>query len=67
MKVVVKAAIIFLAAGLATAQQAPTPAGQDGFNYVAPTRVNYLKFAGETEKMLHEDVLEVWFPRSDGQ
>jgi mannobiose 2-epimerase len=64
MRVVVKAAVVFLAAGLGTAQQAPPPAGPDGFTYVAPTRANYLKLAAETEKMLYEDVLDVWFPRT---
>jgi cellobiose epimerase len=67
MKVAATAAIVFLTASLGHAQQAAA-AKVDGFRYVAPNRENYLKFAAETEKMLHEDVLDVWFPRSiDGQ
>jgi mannobiose 2-epimerase len=64
MRVVVAIGIACLAASSGVAQQTPVPAGPDGFNYVAPTRANYLKLAAETEKMLYEDVLDVWFPRT---
>jgi hypothetical protein len=33
------------------------------FTYVAPSRQSYMKFAIETETMLRQDVLGVWFPR----
>ncbi len=62
MRVVVNAAMVFLAAGLGIAQQAP--AEPHGSIYVAPTRVNCLKLAAKTEEMLHEDVLDAWFPRT---
>jgi len=42
-------------------QQSPPPKPPV---YVAATRENYLKFAGEMETMLRRDVLDVWFPRT---
>jgi mannobiose 2-epimerase len=33
-------------------------------NYLSPTRENYLKLAAETDAMLRDDVLNVWFPRT---
>ena len=56
-------AVALFAARFASAQGA-APVKGEGFTYVAPARENYLKFAGETEKMLREDVLDVWFPRA---
>jgi cellobiose epimerase len=36
--------------------------------YLTPTKANYLKIAAETETMLRQDVLGVWFPRTvDGE
>jgi mannobiose 2-epimerase len=32
--------------------------------YLSPNKQTYLKFADETETMLHRDVLDVWFPRT---
>ena len=34
------------------------------FTYLAPSRQSYMKFAIETETMLRQDVLGVWFPRT---
>lgn len=47
----------------ASAQAAVPPVAPKPITYLAPTRANYLKFAGETESMLRQDVLGVWFPR----
>ena len=49
---------------LAAAQEQNAPPAVDSFKYADASRQTYLKFAAETESMLHEDVLEVWFPRS---
>lgn len=45
---------------------APQPAGaaQVASRYLPPTRDTYLKFEKQVDGMLHEDVLNVWFPRS---
>lgn len=32
--------------------------------YLPPTAQTYLQFAGQSDAMLHRDVLDVWFPRS---
>jgi len=32
--------------------------------YLPPTSQTYLRFASETDSMLHRDVLDVWFPRT---
>lgn len=50
--------------GMAQENPAPTAAPAKPMTYVAPTRENYLRFAGEAETMLHRDVLDVWFPRT---
>ena len=47
-----------------TLAQAPPPSSQDKFVYVAASRESYTRFAAETEHMLREDVLDVWFPRT---
>ena len=45
--------------------QEPAPAAvQPPISYLAPNKESYLKFAAETETMLHRDVLDVWFPRA---
>lgn len=49
-------------AALKAAAQQPVVAPKP-ITYVAPTRENYLKLADETEAMLRQDVLGVWFPR----
>ena len=57
------------AISLKTASQeaASVPAVLPKAAYVRPSRDNYLKLADETERMLHRDVLDVWFPRSIDQ
>jgi mannobiose 2-epimerase len=57
------AAILSVWVTVAHAQPPPSLPGQ-GFSYLPPTRETYLKFQAETERMLREDVLDVWFPRS---
>jgi mannobiose 2-epimerase len=50
-----------------TAAQSPAPAvavTPKPIAYLAPTKANYLKFAAETDTMLRQDVLGVWFPRT---
>src|SRR5438128_2728643 len=42
-----------------TASNKPRP-----LTYIAPTKDNYLKLAGEMETTLRRDVLGVWFPRT---
>ncbi len=39
----------------------PTP---DPITYLAPDKAAYEHFAGESETMLHQDVLDVWYPRA---
>ena len=58
-KIVVVGLALSLCPVSAHAQPNPT-----SLIYVPPTRENYLKFADQTEKMLHEDVFDVWFPRA---
>jgi mannobiose 2-epimerase len=59
----------WLAVVLALGVSAQSVAGQrpdikrEPINYVAASRVAYLKFADEAEAMLRRDVLGVWFPR----
>jgi len=50
------ALVTSVAAQVSKAQEAP--------RYVRASRESYLKFAAETETMLHEDVLDAWFPRT---
>ena|ERR1700680_1278496 len=42
----------------------PVAATPKPITYLPPTKANYLKFADETETMLRQDVLGVWFPRT---
>jgi cellobiose epimerase len=56
-------AFVIAAASLVCAQQ-PSIASRDNFKYQAPSRETYLNFASQTDKMLQEDVLDVWFPRA---
>lgn len=44
---------------LAAPQSGPRP-----FTYLPPSKENYLKLADEVENTLHQDVLNVWFPRT---
>jgi mannobiose 2-epimerase len=49
----------------ARAQQAPAVAASpDPVTYLLPGKDAYLHYAKQTETMLHQDVLDVWFPRS---
>jgi cellobiose epimerase len=59
-------AFLLLGTLAAPAQQAPpTPeTAAQPITYVAPTKENYLKLAGQVETMLHRDELDLWFPRS---
>jgi len=57
------ALVLGAATTLAVAQAAPTPA-HEGSKYLHACRDTYQEFAAETEKMLREDVLDVWFPRA---
>jgi mannobiose 2-epimerase len=41
----------------------PTPPPKP-ITYGAPSKENYLRFAEETEAMLHRDILDLWFPRT---
>lgn len=43
-------------------QQSEVKAKQ--FDYVAPTKENYMKFRDEAETLLHHDVIDVWYPRT---
>jgi cellobiose epimerase len=57
----VAALLLAITAGVAQ----PVPAhSQDGRKYLPASRESYAKFAAETERMLREDVLDVWFPRT---
>ncbi len=57
---VILAAITIFAA----AQEPQSPSKNDDFSYATASPPTYLKFAAETENMLHDDVLNVWFLRS---
>src|SRR6266496_1406346 len=67
MKMGSKSAMVAAAAiavvALAAAQAPAIPSHED-FKYLPASRESYLKFGVETEKMLNQDVLDVWFPRS---
>ncbi len=67
MKMGSKSAMVAAAAiavvALAAAQAPAIPSHED-FKYLPASRESYLKFRVETEKMLNQDVLDVWFPRS---
>jgi len=66
MQMIVMAALACAACAQAAAQAASgtPPPKPKPIAHVAPTKENYLKFAGETEAMLQRDVLDVWFPRT---
>jgi mannobiose 2-epimerase len=66
MQMIVMAALACAACAQAAAQAASgtPPPKPKPIADVAPTKENYLKFAGETEAMLQRDVLDVWFPRT---
>ncbi|HEY6445803.1 MAG TPA: AGE family epimerase/isomerase [Acidobacteriaceae bacterium] len=51
-----------MAAGQTAA--APPAAPAPGERIAQPTRAEYLRLAGEVDRALHQDVLDVWFPRS---
>jgi len=55
------ALILFTSAAIASAQQAPSPSIASA---AQPTRETYLKLALEVDGALHNEVLNVWFPRS---
>ena len=50
-----------MSAAFASAQQTPSPSIASA---VHPTRETYLKLASEVDGALHNEVLNVWFPRS---
>lgn len=59
------AAILYATAQLpATCAARQKPAPPPPITYLTPTRENYLKLANDIETALHEDVLDVWFPRA---
>jgi mannobiose 2-epimerase len=50
-----------MSAGTIAANEEPAPSKSA---YLPPSRESYLKFAADTDRMLHQDVLDVWFPRA---
>jgi mannobiose 2-epimerase len=54
---------LLLALTASVAQTVPTNS-QEGTNYLPASRDSYTRFAEETERMLREDVLDIWFPRT---
>jgi mannobiose 2-epimerase len=61
----ITSAILYFGAhhlALSAAQEKPAP--PPPITYLAPTRENYLKLADDVETTLHQDVLDVWFPRT---
>jgi len=55
---------LFAAAIAVAAPQAPAAPSHEDFKYLPASRESFLKFHAETEKMLNQDVLDVWFPRA---
>ncbi|HTW82115.1 MAG TPA: AGE family epimerase/isomerase, partial [Terracidiphilus sp.] len=53
---------LLLCAALGASQQTPTP--QSMITDAKPDAATYLKLAAEVDGALHDDVLNLWFPRS---
>jgi mannobiose 2-epimerase len=51
---------LLLASAFCSAQQVSPVSGSEA----PPTRATYLRLAGEVDEALHQDVLNMWFPRS---
>lgn len=57
--------ILLLSAPLLPAQKTPAPMTKpDPISYLPADRSSYRHFAAETEKMLQQDILDPWYPRS---
>jgi len=56
--------LVLLFAVTASLAQSVATSSQDRWNYLPASRESYTKLAAETERMLGEDVLDVWFPRT---
>jgi mannobiose 2-epimerase len=56
--------ILWQAIGISVFGQSSSDAVPTPIAYLAPTKDNYLKLAGEMETVLRQEVLGVWFPRT---